>query len=61
MKHKTGRWLPMAAVLHFGSLSIFAQSYLFTGSETTITLNPGIYYITAYGVRAVPAPPLPSD
>jgi len=51
MKQKTGHWLPIAAVLQFGVLASFAQSYLFTGSETTITLNPGIYDITAYGAQ----------
>jgi len=41
----------MAVVLHFSVLAGFAQTnkYLFSGSETNITLNPGTYIITAYG------------
>src|ERR1039457_3104880 len=49
MKQKIGHWLPIAVVLQFGVLAGSAQSYLFTGSETTITLNPGTYDITAFG------------
>jgi hypothetical protein len=41
----------VALVLQVGVLAGFAQTgtYLFTGSMTTITLNPGTYDITAYG------------
>src|SRR5215831_18651087 len=41
----------IAVTLFFASLASYAQvgTYLFTGSESTITLNPGIYNITAYG------------
>jgi hypothetical protein len=41
----------VAVVLHFGMLASSAQTgiYLYTGSMTTITLNPGTYDITAYG------------
>src|ERR1035441_4845075 len=43
----------VAVFLQFGVLAGYAQTgqYLFTGSETTITLNPGLYYITAYGAQ----------
>jgi hypothetical protein len=43
--------LSMAVVLHFGVLAGSAQTniYLFSGSETNITLKPGTYIITAYG------------
>jgi hypothetical protein len=43
----------VAAVLELGLLAGSAQTniYLFTGSETTITLNPGTYDITAYGAQ----------
>jgi hypothetical protein len=43
--------LCIAVVLHFGVLAGSAQTniYLYTGSETNITLNPGTYIITAYG------------
>jgi hypothetical protein len=43
----------VAAILMFGVLAGFAQTgtYLFTGSMTTITLNPGIYNITTYGAQ----------
>lgn len=43
----------VAAVLQFGMLAGSAQTgqYLFTGSETTIALNPGTYDITAYGAQ----------
>jgi hypothetical protein len=39
--------------LVFGVLSVSAQTgtFLFTGSEVTITLNPGAYDITAYGAQ----------
>jgi hypothetical protein len=41
----------VVVVLHFGTISGFAQTgqYLYTGSETSIALNPGTYDITAYG------------
>jgi hypothetical protein len=51
--------LTVVAAMQFGMLTSFAQpgQYLFSGSETTITLNPGIYDITAYttatGVPAI--------
>jgi hypothetical protein len=51
MKQKIGHWLPIAVVLQFGVLTGSAQSYIFTGSETTITLNPGTYNITAFGAQ----------
>ncbi len=43
----------VALVLKFGVLASSAQTgiYLFTGSETTITLNPGTYDIAAYGAE----------
>ena len=43
----------IAVVLQFGVLASSAQTgiYLFSGSETTITLNPGTYDITAYGAQ----------
>ena len=43
----------VAVILQFGVLASSAQTgiYLFTGSETTITLNPGTYDITAYGAQ----------
>jgi hypothetical protein len=42
-----------AVILLFGALASPAQAgvYLYTGSETTINLNPGTYYITAYGAN----------
>jgi hypothetical protein len=45
--------LDVAVVLQFGVLAGSAQTgtYLFTGSETNITLNPGTYDITAYGAK----------
>ncbi len=51
MKQNIGRWLPIAVVVQFGVLAGSGQSYLFTGAETTITLNPGLYDITAYGAQ----------
>ena len=39
----------VAVVLQCGVLGGSAQSYLFTGSETNITLTPGTYDIRAYG------------
>jgi len=43
--------LSIAVLLQFGALASSAQTniYLFSGSETNITLNPGTYIITAYG------------
>jgi len=43
--------LAIAVVLHLGMLAGSAQTniYLFSGSETNITLNPGTCIITAYG------------
>jgi Glycine rich protein len=55
--HTTGRSCGLvcavATVLQFGVLAGYAQTntYLFTGSEMTITLNPGTYAITAYGAQ----------
>jgi hypothetical protein len=52
MKSKTALCgLAMAAVLELGVLAGSAQTniYLFSGSLTNITLNPGTYIITAYG------------
>src|SRR5271168_1532917 len=45
--------LAVAVVLQFGVLASSAQTgqYLFSGSEATITLNPGTYDITAYGAQ----------
>ncbi len=47
------RILAAALAMQFGMLNSFAQSdlYMFTGSETTINVNPGIYDITAYGAQ----------
>jgi hypothetical protein len=44
--------LAMTVVLQMGMLAGSAQTniYLFSGSETNITLPPGTYIITAYGV-----------
>jgi hypothetical protein len=41
----------VAVILVLGVLAGYAQTgiYLYTGSETTITLTPGTYDITAYG------------
>ena len=43
----------VAFVLLFGVLAGSAQTgdYLYSGSEQTITLNPGTYDITAYGAQ----------
>ncbi len=43
--------LSIAVFLQLGVLAGCAQTdiYLFSGSETNITLNPGFYIITAYG------------
>jgi hypothetical protein len=49
MKRNMRHWLSIAAVLQVGVLASSAQSgnYRFTGSKTTVTLNPGLYTITA--------------
>ena len=51
--HSLGVVCAVALVLQFGVLAGSAQTgiYLFTGSMTTITLNPGTYDITAYGAQ----------
>jgi hypothetical protein len=51
--HLCGVVCTVAVILQFGVLAGSAQTgqYLFTGSETTITLNPGTYDITAYGAQ----------
>jgi hypothetical protein len=51
--HSCGVVFAVSAVLQLGVLGSSGQTnkYLFTGSETNITLNPGLYYITAYGAR----------
>jgi hypothetical protein len=43
----------VVAILLLGVLASFGQTgiYLFTGSMTTITLNPGLYDITAFGAQ----------
>lgn len=43
----------VAPILLFGVLASSAQTnkYLFTGSETNITLRPGLYEITAFGAQ----------
>ena len=53
MKQTIGNWLSIAVVVQLGILAGSAQAsiYLFTGSETTITLNSGLYNITAYGAQ----------
>src|ERR1035438_8745826 len=45
------RGLAIAVILQLGVLAGSAQTniYLFSGSKTNITLNPGTYIITAYG------------
>ena len=45
--------LSIAVVLLLGVLASSAQTvrFLYTGSETNITLNPGTYNITAYGAQ----------
>ena len=47
----------IAVILQFGMLAGYAQTgtYLFTGSETTLTLNPGTYDITTYGAQGAAA------
>jgi hypothetical protein len=46
------KWM-ITLTLLFGALASSAQTgdYLFSGSEETITLNPGLYDITAYGAQ----------
>jgi len=51
MKQKSGHWLPIAVVLQLGVLAGSAQIYTYSGSETVLNLNPGLYYITAYGAQ----------
>ena len=54
MKSKKNlRILAAVAAMQLGMLVCSAQTdlYLYTGSEATITLNPGIYDITAYGAQ----------
>jgi hypothetical protein len=48
----------VALILLFGVLAGSAQTnkYLFTGSETNITLTPGIYKIMAYGAQGGTCP-----
>jgi hypothetical protein len=43
----------VALVLQFGVLVGYAQTrnYLYSGSKLTVTLNPGLYAITAYGAQ----------
>ncbi len=45
--------LTVATAMQFGMLTSSAQTadYLYSGSETTINLNPGTYDITAYGAQ----------
>ena len=49
----------VVAVLQLGQLAGSAQTntYLFTGSETNITLSPGTYKIVAYGAQGGSAEP----
>ena len=49
--HSFGVVCAVAVVLHFGVLAGSAQIYTYSGSETTINLNPGLYVITAYGAQ----------
>lgn len=46
----------VAVIFLFGVLASYAQTgiYLYTGSERIITLNPGSYYINAYGATGDP-------
>ena len=52
--HPFGAVCSVPLLLLLGVLASFAQSgiYLSTGSKTTITLNPGIYDITAFGAQS---------
>ena len=51
--HSCGVVCAVAIVLQFGVLAGYAQTghYLYSGSLTTITVNPGLYDITAYGAQ----------
>jgi hypothetical protein len=57
-------WLPFSAICKVatlllpGTLACSAQTnrYLYTGSETNITLSPGTYKITAYGAQGGTCP-----
>jgi hypothetical protein len=51
--HSFGVVCAVAVSLLLGGLasSVQASQYLYTGSETTINLNPGLYNITAYGAH----------
>ena len=52
MKSKNAlRGISIGVALQLGMLAGSAQTniYLYSGSETNITLNPGTYVITAYG------------
>jgi hypothetical protein len=51
--HSCGVVCAGAIVLQFGVLAGYAQTgnYLYSGSKTTITLNPGLYAITTYGAQ----------
>src|SRR5580704_13888064 len=51
--HSFGAFFAAAVVVQFAVLAGYAQpgTYLFTGSERTITLNPGLYDITAFGAQ----------
>jgi hypothetical protein len=51
--HRFSAACTVAVVLLFGVFSASAQTrdYLYSGSEQTITLNPGLYDITAYGAQ----------
>src|SRR5215469_15070501 len=51
--HSLGATCGGAVILLFGMLSSSAQTgdYLFSGSELTITLNPGTYDITTFGAQ----------
>ena len=56
MKSKNAPWgFSIAVIFQLGVLAGFAQTniylYGFPWSETNITLNPGTYYITAYGAQ----------
>src|SRR5579864_1574981 len=50
------RGLSIAVVLQLGMVAGSAQTtkYLYSGSETNITLPPGTYIITAYGAPGGP-------
>lgn len=52
-RHPFSAVCKVAPLLLFGVLASSAQTnrYLVTGSETNITLNPGLYQITAYGAH----------